>query len=128
MRICDVPKCVDHQPPLVLPKERGMLTRHPRIGCDVAQHGQAERRCGPEVRDMAGMDRIEAAIHHRHPLLAASEVRRRHDHLWPSRFGATSEATRGASHAGTKAASRAPLIDVVNAASCPVARSMRYAP
>ena len=57
-----------------------MLAFDPRVGCEVAEHGKPERSRLSEVCDVPRMQRVEAAVDHRHAAAQFPELFERDDH------------------------------------------------
>src|SRR5215204_1526405 len=59
-----------------------MLALDPAVGRDAAQQRRPERGGSGEIRDMAVVERIEAAVHHRDALPEPLKVRMPDYHWW----------------------------------------------
>ena len=72
--------CVDDRRPLIFREQRRMLRAHVAVGRDVAQERYAEPGRRAEVFDVAAMQRIERAIHHRDGTAVVLELFERQNH------------------------------------------------
>src|SRR5262249_57903347 len=85
---------VQHEDPLGGGNERRVLGGDVRVGGDVTQERQAEPARLAKVIDVTGVQGIERAIHHRHPLAVASELLETDDQCRPSPSGGRSSGRR----------------------------------